>query len=458
MAKKSVVFLCALSFLAGNASTSFFVISSTLILISGGVACLLTGLFKRSWLPIVVALILGILSWQLRANIHTPTPESDRIITGGEIVFVESKINKQLVTVRLQTSALSGYKVLLYADRYPEYSPGQQLDFSCRLERPEPIEEFRYDRYLALSRIYYICYRPSSLRLGDSVSWRYWLFQIKRFYSSSYNRYLPEPEGNVTRAMLLAERKELPSDLTTQFSRAGLSHVMAISGMNMTLLVGALQAVAVACSWRRSFTFGLVVTILILYVTIIGFQASAVRAAVMAGLVLLSQVVHRQYDPWYVLIVVAAGLTALNPLSLMYDIGWQLSFLAMAGLLFWQKRFEQWLGFLPEAFGCRAIAATSLSAQVFTFPLMLYYFQTFSTIFLVTNILALPAVDIVTVGALAAPLIWWLPGIGWGVTLSSASRNCFGSSRRNQAVAKRFLMLSKNKLSASGFSPTVSGP
>jgi competence protein ComEC len=160
-----------------------------------------------------------------------------------------------------------------------------------------------------------------------------------------------------------------------------------------------------------------VVTILTLYVTIIGFQASAVRAAVMAGLVLLSQLVHRQYDPWYVLILVAAVLTALNPLSLMYDIGWQLSFLAMAGLLFWQKRFEGWLGFLPETLGCRAIAATSLSAQVFTFPLMLYYFQTFSTIFLVTNVLALPAVDIVTVGALAAPLIWWLPGIGWGVTV-----------------------------------------
>ncbi len=417
MAKKSVVFLCALSFLVGNAGASFFVIGPTLVLIISVVTGLLIWLYKRSLLPIVIALIIGILSWQLRANLQSPHPPLGHITVAGEITFVESKINKQLVTVRLQSGVLKGYKVLLYTDRYPEYFSGQHLSFSCKLERPEPIEDFRYDRYLALTKVYYICYRPSELQVDNTVSWRYWLFRIKRFYSDSYNRYLPEPEGNVTRAMMLAERKDLPADLTTQFSRVGLSHVMAISGMNMTLLVGALQAVAVALCWRRSFTFGLVVTILTLYVTIIGFQASAVRAAIMAGLVLLSQVVHRQYDPWYVLILVAAGLTALNPLSLMYDIGWQLSFLAMAGLLFWQKRFEQWLGFLPEAFGCRAIAATSLSAQVFTFPLMLYYFQTFSTIFLVTNVLALPAVDIVTVGALVAPLIWWLPGIGWGVTV-----------------------------------------
>ncbi len=415
MAKKSVVFFCAVSFLAGNAGASFFVISTIIPTIISFISLLGLVIFRRPGIIILTAFALGLLSWNYHGFYRAPDPPVESIAVTGEIQFVESKVNKQLITIRVLVGELIHYKVLLYVDRYPEYLPGERLNVSCRFERPMPIEDFRYDRYLALNQIYYICYRPQVSAVEASVSWRYWLFQIKKFYSQSFTRHLPEPEATVARAMMLAERKELSSDLNTQFSRAGLSHVMAISGMNMTLLVGALQAMALALSWRRSFTFGLVLIILSVYVVIIGFQASAVRAAVMAVILLLSQVVNRQYDPWYVLILIAALLTALNPLSLMYDIGWQLSFLAMAGLLFWQKIFEQWLHWLPENFGCRAIAATSLAAQVFTWPLMIYYFQTFSTVFLFTNIIALPAVDIITVAALIAPLVWWLPIIGWGV-------------------------------------------
>jgi competence protein ComEC len=412
MAKKSVVFFWAVSFLAGNAVASFFSISAVWLIISGVLSLSLYLVFRRRILLFFVALILGILSWTIHSVIQTPEPSDHPVSVSGDLVFVENKINRQLLTVRLADGALRKYKALVYVDRYPTFVTGQKILFSCKFERPKPIEEFRYDRYLALSQIYYICYRPSGIELLPETTWRYWLFLIKQFYSTSFNQHLSEPEGNVTRAMMLAERKELSTEINTEFSRAGLSHVMAISGMNMTLLVGALQALSLALGWRRSFTFGLTVIILGIYILIIGFQASAVRAAVMAVILLFSQLVHRQYDPWYVLVLIAALLTAINPLSLMYDIGWQLSFLAMVGLLFWQQKFESWLSFLPEAMGCRAIVATSLSAQVFTWPLMVYYFQTFSTIFLITNVIALPAVDIVTVAALVAPLLWWMPMLG----------------------------------------------
>jgi len=412
MAKKSVVFFCAICFLAGNAGASFFVIDPLIPLALTVLLSLGYLIFRRPWVLLIASLALGIFCWQQAVSQPRPPIPTYPLALSGEIVFVESKINRQLVTLLVGEGDLASYKILLYLDRYPEYRPGQTLAVKCRLERPTPIEDFRYDRYLALSQIYYLCYRPQTITLLPAQTWRYWLFQIKIFYSNSFNQSFPEPEATIARAMMLAERKELSQDLNTQFSRAGLSHVMAISGMNMTLLVGALQAVALALSWKRSFTLGLALTVLSLYIVIIGFQASAVRAAVMAGILLLSQVVHRQYDPWYVLIVVAAILTAINPLSLMYDIGWQLSFLALAGLIFWQQRFERWLGFLPVAFGCRSVAAASLAAQVFTWPLLVYYFQTFSTIFLLTNVLALPAVDIIMVFTLVAPFIWWLPVIG----------------------------------------------
>lgn len=307
----------------------------------------------------------------------------------------------------------SGY-ILVYVPLYPEYSYGDILEFSCKIYKPEPIVDevgkvFFYDKYLAKDDIYASCYRPRISKISQEKDVAYYLFKTKNYFWSNLNVYLVEPASSFSKAILLASRREIQSELRDNFAKVGLSHMIAISGLHMAIIVWLLQIFLLGIGLSRKASFVFLLGILFIYLYLIGFPSSAVRASAMVIIVMLGPFLARSTNSVYSLLLVVDLFVLSNRYLLLYDIGFQLSFLAVLGLLFYVKFFSNVLFFIPRHFKIREVVAVTLSAQVFTWPLIIYYFNIFSIIAPLANLLILPLLPLVLFFSLLLALVGFLP-------------------------------------------------
>jgi competence protein ComEC len=159
--------------------------------------------------------------------------------------------------------------------------------------------------------------------------------------------------------------------------------------LNFLLLVG---------FWRQQ-AFYFTIFLLILYILMIGSPASAVRAGVMAGLFLLAQHLGRMSVAQRAVVFAAAFMLFLNPLLLRLDVGFQLSFLAIMGIIYLQPTFSDFLKKIPnfQFFPLRTTLSATLSAQFFTLPILIYNFGYIPLISPITNILIVPFLAPITI-------------------------------------------------------------
>ena len=294
---------------------------------------------------------------------------------------------------------------------YPTYTHGDLLEISCKVYQPEEIiddqgNKFAYNKYLAKDRILATCFRPR-IKLIENKGQG--LFKAKEYFLKNLNNYLVEPASSLSKAIILASRREIPADLREIFAKVGLSHVIAISGLHIAIIVWLLQSVLSALGLSRKIIFYFLIIILLIYLYLLGFPSSAVRASLMVIMVLLGPFLGRQTTSVFSLLLAADIFILLNPYVLIYDIGFQLSFLAVLGLLFYVKFFNQTLKIAPVKWKIREVLAVTLSAQIFTWPLIVFHFNIFSLIAPVANFLILPLLPLILVLSLALAIFGWLP-------------------------------------------------
>ena len=310
-------------------------------------------------------------------------------------------------------------KVLVTARLYPRYAYGDGLRLTCRLRAPEPFNGFDYDRYLARSDIYALCANPEVTGLGNGGHpVRRALLEVKARLQRTIDRSLPEPQSSLFSALLLGTRGGLPRPLLDAFAVAGLTHLIAISGSQITLVVSLLRGVAPYLGVSRPRAFWGISVLLVGYLVLIGAPASAVRAGIMGWLLLLAYHLGRQSHPWPMFALAAAAMAWQEPRILRDDVGFELSFAAVAGLILWQPMFERWLRRVPQRGGLRTALAMTLAAQLMTLPLVLVRFGRLSLVAPLANVLVVPliaAVTVVGIGLLAAALL--LPALGWALLL-----------------------------------------
>lgn len=313
----------------------------------------------------------------------------------ARIVRLDKKINGWQVVVAPQDLAHYQGRIILYLPLYPEYEYGDILSLRCRLSAPEPLldergREFYYNQYLAKDKIRAICSWPQVELAGQSKDAAYYFFQVKKYLWRNLNNNLVEPASSLAKAMLLASSREVSSDVNVAFARVGLSHVIAISGMHMVVIAWLVNAVLISLGFNRKKALWLVLGFILFYLFLTGLPGSAVRSVIMLFLVLGGQWLGRASQSFYTLLWSADIIVLFNPYVLLYDIGWQLSFLAVLGLLCYGKFFHKILFFLPEWLAIREICALTLAAQVFTTPLIVYYFGIFSLVAPLANLLIVP--------------------------------------------------------------------
>jgi competence protein ComEC len=220
-------------------------------------------------------------------------------------------------------------------------------------------------------------------------------------------RLLPEPQVGLLRGILLNQRQALDPALAAAFATTGTTHLIAISGANLTILIGIvfwLTRRPLGARWAAA----LALATMILYTLFVGADPPVVRAAIMGGLGLLGLGLGRATHAWTLLGVAALGITLVQPLWVL-DISFQLSFAAMVGLIGLAPALLARFQRVPP--GLREMLAATLAAQLTTYPLIAYYFDAISLVGTLANLLTEPLLPFIMVtGALTTVGgVLWLP-------------------------------------------------
>ncbi len=310
----------------------------------------------------------------------------------------------------------ASFGVLLTTRSYPRYGVGDELEVEGRLDDPHDAPIPRYADRLLKESIFATMYFPgiektSEGNTGFLISV---LLRIKHAFEEKIDLILPEPHAAFLKGLLLGERQDLPQSLRDNFAITGTTHIVALSGYNITLVGGFFMGALLFLTVPFSLAFWLSTSAIILFVLLTGASPSVVRAGIMGILLLIAQKEGRFYHIGNALAFAAAVMIWANPMVLRFDVAFELSFLATIGLSYLSPVVENLFSFLGNkakkiigfnlrhnalsratgggAFSFRRTLVETVAAQIAVLPLLIYLFGRFSLVSPVTNLLILIAV------------------------------------------------------------------
>lgn len=297
---------------------------------------------------------------------------------------------------------------------------GDRLILYAHPETPFEDEEFSYRRYLSTKRIFTLFSYPHIAKQNPADNFLFWgwLYRLKAHLIAITSSIFPSPESGLITGIMLGPRNGIPEELYEAFKNSGTSHIIAISGFNIAILAALISLICVRLFgyWRGAM---IAMTTISLYAVLVGCGASVIRASLMGGLSILATLFGRRQTGVNTLAFTAFIMLVINPLTL-WDIGFQLSFFATLGLIWFAGPFQQWFKnqsakFVPQAALNRVVDWTgeyflfTLAAQITTLPILLYHFHLVPLAMLVANPLVLPAQPPLMAAsaiAIACGLVW----------------------------------------------------
>lgn len=213
--------------------------------------------------------------------------------------------------------------------------------------------------------------------------------KIRFNFATSLEKVLPQPEASLATALVVGTKAGFPTDLKKQFINTGTIHLVAVSGFNITIMLKLFSNWLKPLGRHLAFILGTVV--IVAFILITGGQASIVRAGIMGWLFILARYIFRMPNIKNALFVTAFLMVIQEPSILLSDIGFQLSFVAMLGLIYLSPIIDYYLPKNIPKF-IRSVLVETLSAQIAVTPLIAGHFQRISTISLLPNLLILPMI------------------------------------------------------------------
>lgn len=313
-------------------------------------------------------------------------------------------------------------KVLVYHKSAKPLLPGQVLLVSKSPEQIPPPSfpnEFDYRTFLARKDIHFRQFVGKEVQMVDrteSGDFRFWLERTRRSLVMIIQRkVLGLQAQQIATALLLGQKESLDRELRDAYAQTGTMHILAVSGLHVgiiyVILLFPLKGLRLGKRPRKIYLLFVVLSIWV-YAVLTGFSPSVVRAATMFTLFSLGQMRERKPSSWNVLAFSAMLIIAMDP-GVVFDVGFQLSYSAVAGILLLQPLIVRW--WLPpnrvvEYFW--QITAVSIAAQLGTFPLSILYFHSFPSYFLLANLLIIPLSFLVMNVGIAMLALNWVPFLG----------------------------------------------
>jgi len=409
VAKSRIFLILCLSFIGGIAVASFCYpkIANSFYLFIVLVSAIIILTINHRNKPVAIFgfallfFICGIYSTDLKLEKINNLSENGKNISGNFIVQKEPEISGKMQRIIVKNG---DYKIMITAPIYPEYFYGDEVRLSCALKIPKN-KTFDWRMYLAKDDILYECDKPkieSSPAGGrenkGNKAYRF-ILKIKNKLGENIEKLIPAPQSGLMIGLILGGDDKLSKDIQNNFSTTGMTHIVAVSGYNVTIVAEYLMLLGIFIGlWRRQ-AFWFAVAGIILFIAMTGFPSSAVRAGVMGILLIWAMKNGRLANSQNAIIFAAAVMLLINPLLLRWDIGFQLSFLATLGIIYVYPVFQNYLikrvetGLKPVSTLAEILFLT-LSAQIFVLPVILFNFQKLSLISPLANLLVLPIIPL----------------------------------------------------------------
>jgi len=318
-------------------------------------------------------------------------------------------------------------KLLLY---FSKDSATRQLHYGDRIlinKNLQPIKNsgnpgaFNYERYAAFQQTFHNVFLKEKdwvlLPQQNANVFKQFIFTARENVLAALRKNIStgKDELGIAEALLIGYTNDLDKDLVQAYSNTGVVHIIAISGMHLGLIYVMLVwlfARIPLVNKSKALQVVLILSCLWLFSLLTGASASVLRSAVMFTFITIGNNLAKKSSIYNSLAASAFVLLCYNPYFL-WDVGFQLSYLAVVGIIVFQKSVynllyikNKWIDNVWK------LMAISLAAQILTFPVCIYYFHQFPNLFLITNIIAVPLSSVILYAEIFLVAFSWLPFAG----------------------------------------------
>lgn len=280
--------------------------------------------------------------------------------------------------------------------------PGQQITVTGMLYKPKPADNpggFDFQKYLRQEGSFAGLIGKQVNLIDEDIPWGWW--QIRQQIVRSQVRFLGVPEGPLVSAMVLGNKAvDLPYNIRDLFVNVGLAHALAASGFQTSLILAVVLQLTKSANKKVQLFCGALG--LIIFLGLAGLQPSILRAVIMGFAALIGLALDRKVQQLRSLLLAATLLLLFNPVWI-WDLGFQLSFLATLGLMVTATPITQRLDWLPPLFA--TLISVPLAATIWTLPLLLHIFSTVAIYSVPLNIFATPLISILSMGGMISGLV-----------------------------------------------------
>jgi len=390
------VFVFLWSFIFGILISSITAVSplgALLLMCVGGIVLL--G-YKKSILfgLMFLALGLGIFRFDVK-DFHEIDPVLEQNvgktseIWGMVVSEPEQRENDMRFIVQTETD-----KIIISSPFITHLEYGDEVNVEGKIEKPGIIpsdtgRDFDYAKYLSKDDVYYTISFAKVSVVGHDKGNKILsiLLSIKHSFVNHMNHLLPEPESSLLAGLLVSGKQALPKNILDEFKRAGVVHIVVLSGYNITIVAEFLRNIFSFLSYSVATSAS--VLGIVLFTLMTGATATVVRASIMALIVVLGKSLHRTYSVPRALLLAACLMLLQNPKLLVFDPSFQLSYLAILALVYVGPIVESHLQRVTLKWGVRSILSTTIATQVTVLPYLLYSMGSVSIVSLFSNMLIL---------------------------------------------------------------------
>ena len=290
-------------------------------------------------------------------------------------------------------------------------------------EGPRNPGEFNFQSFYQRKNIWGIIFqdKKTNIIIVDSTQFSFseWVENVRQSVKTMFERSISGEANSLMTALIVGLREEIPKEIKQDFVDTGVIHVLAVSGLHvgyvLVIFLPIVKLFRIPYGWDKI----AVVLALIAFAIFTGGKASVLRAVIMASLYVIAPLFNRKVNLWNIIAVTAIGLLVYNP-AYLFDLGFLLSFTAVASIVFFYKQFEE---VLPERIKISniknpalkymfALFLVSLSAQIGTLPFTWLFFNRIPIISLIANVIIVPIIGLLVALGFAIVLLGsWLPSL-----------------------------------------------
>ncbi len=374
---------------------------------------------RRFWLSSIGIVLIAFAFGVIRTNSVLSTLAAQNVVDAADervelLGRVASYPDTGLTKSRFIIDVIEPYsgRVLITSDRGVAPSRGDVVRVVGKLRIPKSFETdtggtFNYPMFLAKDGVTALL-RTNTL-LVETPAQRWSLASVRSAIDRSAVSILPFREGAILKAVLIGDEGSMTDSFKDALNASGLRHIVAVSGMNIAIILGLIAGSVRRLGGSKKQAFGIGFIAVSLFVLLIGAPASALRAAIMGIALVAAPLLSRRGSGLRAAVAAAALMVAMSPLTLVYDVGFQLSFLAVIGIILFGSSVHKMFVKLPPIIA--ETLAMTFAAQIMVTPLLLSVFGGISLVSPISNLIVVPAIAIVTVWGFLAVLlgIVWLP-------------------------------------------------